>query len=73
MVSEAFKSFKHEQIFTSKGKDAIMIDKFYFESPFGIIGKIVNVLYLTKNIKNLLKTRNQYLKIKAENIQNQYS
>ena len=50
-----------------------MIDKFYFESPFGIIGKIVNVLFLTKYMKNLLKTRNQYLKIKAENIQNQYS
>ena len=73
MVSGAFKSFKHEHIFTSKGKDTIMIDKFYFESPFGIIGKIVNVLFLTKYMKNLLKTRNQYLKIKAENLQNQYS
>lgn len=30
MVSGAFKSFKHEHIFTSKGKDTIMIDKFYF-------------------------------------------
>ena len=73
MVSGAFKSFNHEHIFTSKGKDTFMIDKFYFESPFGIIGKLVNVLFLTKYMKNLLKTRNQYLKIKAENLQNQYS
>ncbi|MEL0643017.1 SRPBCC family protein [Olleya sp. Ti.3.14] len=73
MVSGAFKSFKHEHIFSTKGGDTIMIDMFYFQSPFGVLGRLANVLFLTSYMKNLLETRNHYLKIKAEIIQNQQS
>jgi len=39
MVSGAFKSFRHEHIFEQRDHQTIMIDKFFFESPLGIIGK----------------------------------
>ena len=55
MVSGAFKSFKHEHIFQQKGNQTLMIDKFYFQSPYGIIGKLANRLFLKKYMTNLLK------------------
>ncbi|WP_296386065.1 SRPBCC family protein [Winogradskyella sp.] len=68
MVSGAFKSFKHEHIFQKVNDSTLMIDKFHFQSPFGILGKLANFLFLKRYMKNLLETRNGYLKIKAEEI-----
>jgi len=66
MVSGAFKSFRHEHHFKQDIGFTLMIDKFYFESPFGILGKLTNWVFLTRYMKNLLKTRNMFLKQKAE-------
>ncbi|WP_299228053.1 SRPBCC family protein [uncultured Psychroserpens sp.] len=66
MVSGAFKSFKHEHIFQTKNEATLMIDKFHFQSPFGILGKIANVLFLKRYMTQLLTTRNVFLKSKAE-------
>jgi ligand-binding SRPBCC domain-containing protein len=67
MVFGAFKSFRHEHHFQEEVKGlTVMIDKFYFESPYGFFGKLANVLFLKKYLTNLLKKRNNYLKQKAE-------
>ncbi|MFI0430696.1 cell division protein [Mariniflexile sp. HMF6888] len=66
MVSGAFKSFRHEHHFKKVGKKTIMSDIFYFESPYGILGKLANWLFLEKYMANLLRTRNAFLKEKAE-------
>ncbi|MBP0903634.1 cell division protein [Mariniflexile gromovii] len=68
MVLGIFKSFRHEHIFQKKGDKTIMIDRFHFESPLGFLGKIANVLFLKRYMKNLLLTRNTYLKEQAESI-----
>ena len=65
-VSGAFKSFRHEHIFRSKGNQTLMIDKFCFQSPFGVIGSLFNALFLKRYMTKLLKTRNNLLKEKAE-------
>ncbi len=70
MVFGAFKSYRHEHHFFSKSDKTIMIDKFYFESPYGLIGKLANTLFLKKYMTNLLKKRNELLKKKAEIIEN---
>lgn len=67
MQKGAFKSMKHQHIFTQEGKNTIMTDIFEFESPFGVIGKIFNKLFLTNYMKNFLLERNQLIKITAEN------
>lgn len=67
MVSGAFKSFRHEHIFKENNGKTVMIDKFYFESPYGILGQLANRLFLKKYITQLLKTRNKFLKEIAEN------
>lgn len=66
MVSGAFKSFKHEHIFEENDNTTLMTDKFYFESPFGMFGKLANTLFLKQYITQLLQMRNQLLKEKAE-------
>lgn len=66
MVSGAFKSFKHEHIFKTEGNQTLVIDKFYFESPFGIFGKLANKIFLKNYMIKLLTTRNSLLKEKAE-------
>ena len=66
MVFGVFKSFRHEHIFRESENRTIMIDKFYFESPCGVFGKLANKVFLKRYMKNLLETRNSVLKQKAE-------
>ena len=66
MISGAFKSFKHEHIFKEHEDQIVMIDRFHFESPFGVIGHLVNVLFLKSYMTRLLTKRNSLLKLEAE-------
>lgn len=66
MVFGAFKSFRHEHIFKKAKEGTLMIDKFYFESPLGILGKFANVIFLKRYMRKLLETRSKALKTKAE-------
>ncbi len=68
MVSGAFKSFRHEHIFGVLNSQTIMTDKFEFQSPYGILGKLVNAIFLTRYMTKLLETRNTFLKEKAEEL-----
>lgn len=66
MLSGAFKSFRHEHRFTAHYDKTLMADIFIFESPFGILGRIANVLFLTRYMTRLLQARNQVIKKAAE-------
>lgn len=66
MVFGVFKSFKHEHIFKQEKNKTIMIDKFYFRAPYGVIGNLVNMLVLKKYMRKLLETRADALKQFAE-------
>jgi ligand-binding SRPBCC domain-containing protein len=67
MVKGAFKRFKHEHIFKLEDDVVVMTDRFDYESPFGILGKIADALFLEKYMTNLLVTRNAMVKEFAEN------
>jgi len=65
-VEGNFKTMKHEHHFKPCDNGTILIDQFYFESPFGAMGKLFNSLYLTNYIKKLLEQRNKTIKDYAE-------
>jgi ligand-binding SRPBCC domain-containing protein len=65
-VEGDFKMMKHEHHFKRCENGTIMIDIFYFESPYGVIGRWFNTLYLTRYVKNLLEQRNRTIKEYAE-------
>jgi len=44
----------------------LMIDLFTFRAPLGILGRVAEVLVLTRYMKGLLLRRNRYLKQVAE-------
>ena len=66
MLDGDFKSMKHEHHFKQVENGTIMIDLFSFESPYGVAGKLLNRLYLTRYLRRLLEQRNQVIKEYAE-------
>lgn len=72
-VSGDFVSLKHEHFFKPVENGTLMIDHFYFQSPYGIIGRLFNRLYLENYMKRLLLERNSELKRMAENKLNRQS
>jgi hypothetical protein len=68
-VEGDFKKMKHEHFFKPIENGTIMIDQFYFETPYGMIGKWLNALYLTKYLERLLTERNKVIKTVAESNQ----
>ena len=66
MAEGDFTSMKHEHHFKQVENGTIMIDLFYFETPYGFIGKVFNRLYLTRYLRRLLEKRNRMIKDYAE-------
>lgn len=66
MLKGAFKSFKHEHHFTEIKGGTLMIDIFVYTSPFGILGKLADTLFLEKYMTDLLLERNRVIKEVAE-------
>lgn len=66
MVSGDFKSLKHEHHFKKIENGTLLIDLFHFETPYGGLGRLVNQVYLTRYLKNLLEIRNKSIKEYAE-------
>lgn len=69
MVSGTFKSLYHRHIFIEKGNVTIMKDEFFYESPLGILGKLVDELFLKKYLEKILTERNAFIKSCAESNQ----
>lgn len=59
MEKGVFKSFKHEH-------HTIMKDRFDYQSPLGLFGRIADTLFLKKYMKRLLEKRNAVIKEFAE-------
>ncbi len=66
MVKGDFKYFKHSHYFKAIDNGTIMIDIVFFESPFGFIGKIFNLIYLKSYLSALLTKRNDSIKVFSE-------
>ena len=66
MLKGDFKSFHHQHHFKAAENGTIMIDLIDFESPYGIIGKIANRLFLRSYIEKFLIKRNIVIKDYAE-------
>lgn len=66
MISGAFKEFKHEHHFADLNGGTLMTDFFDYKSPFGILGKLADTLFLKKYMTELLEKRNRTVKEFAE-------
>ena len=67
MQKGIFKSFSHQHNFEKiTAEETLLIDIFNFKSPLGILGKLVNSLFLKSYMKRFLQERNQVIKTIAE-------
>ncbi len=68
MLKGTFKSMQHQHIFENQNGKTIVTDKFQYETPFGIFGKLFDYLILKKYMTKFLIQRNNVLKEVAEGI-----
>lgn len=61
-----FVLYAHKHHFKEVQNGTIMIDEVTFQTPYGLIGRAVNHLYLTDYLKKLILKRNQTIKDFAE-------
>ena len=66
MLKGAFSRMQHDHSFESRGEKTVMIDRFEFHSPFGLLGRIVDRLFLTGYMRRFIVRRNAVLKQTAE-------
>ena len=66
MVRGAFKRMKHDHEFVEHPAGTLMIDHFEFQSPLGILGSIVDRVFLAGYMRAFLVRRNLVLKTLAE-------
>ena len=66
MVNGAFHSFRHEHHFETFRNGTKMNDIFEYKSPLGVLGKLVDRLFLKKYMIDFLTERNRMIKEFAE-------
>ncbi len=68
MVTGPFKQLRHQHLFKEVPNGTMMTDLFDFRSPFGLVGRITDKIFLEKYMRNLLLKRNSLIKTEAERI-----
>lgn len=66
MVKGAFHSFTHTHEFRECEKGTVMKDTFSYHSPFGILGKLADQLFLERYMTQFIAARANELKRIAE-------
>ena len=66
MVRGVFRRFDHDHFFSQSGGVTIMRDVFDFDSPFGMLGRTADRLFLTAYLTRFLVIRNAAIKLAAE-------
>ncbi len=67
MLKGAFKSMKHRHSFEEMDGNTIMTDRFEYEVPFGIFGKLFDKIILKSYMMKFISERNKIVKTIAEN------
>lgn len=67
MVAGPFRSFQHDHFFDPVGKGTRMRDVVRFQSPFGLLGRVVDRVILRRHLERLLVGRATYLRDAAKN------
>ncbi|HRG83655.1 MAG TPA: SRPBCC family protein [Chitinophagaceae bacterium] len=62
----SFRMMKHEHYFKPCDNGTIVIDLFHFESPYGVLGRWFNELWLTRYLRKIIELRNNVIKQYAE-------
>lgn len=68
MIEGNFKSFRHTHEFISVNDQTLMRDTFVWKSPFWILGKVLDAIFIKKYLRKTAVRRNAKLREIAESI-----
>jgi ligand-binding SRPBCC domain-containing protein len=66
MLRGAFQRMEHHHHFAAASRGTTMRDVFEFQSPLGLVGRVVDVLLLKRYLRSFLVERNRMIKATAE-------
>lgn len=66
MVRGAFKRMRHVHRFEATPEGTRMTDELDFEAPLGPLGRLAEVLFLTRYMRRFLEARAAFIKARAE-------
>ena len=66
MVKGPFKKLHHQHQFKIRGSQTEMTDVFEFQAPFGLLGRLVEKIFLKNYMLKLIEKRNKVIKFQAE-------
>jgi ligand-binding SRPBCC domain-containing protein len=66
MLEGAFREMSHEHAFEARGDTTLMVDRFAFRSPLGILGWLADRLIIERYMRRFLQRRNAIVKRTAE-------
>jgi len=60
-VAGPFKAFRHVHEFEPTVSGSVMVDRVQFSAPFGVLGRVVERLFLARYLERLIIRRGQFL------------
>ncbi|CAH0197428.1 MULTISPECIES: hypothetical protein [unclassified Pedobacter] len=66
MVKGPFKKLHHQHLFKIIDSQTEMTDVFDFQAPFGLLGRLVEKIFLKNYMLKLIEKRNEVIKFQAE-------
>jgi ligand-binding SRPBCC domain-containing protein len=66
MLRGAFRRMEHHHYFEESSNGTTMRDVFNYESPFGVFGRLADMLFLKRYMRSFLIERNRVIKATAE-------
>lgn len=66
MLEGAFRQMTHDHRFEEREEKTVMMDRFEFHSPLGVLGRMVDYLFLERYMRRFIENRNAILKRTAE-------
>jgi ligand-binding SRPBCC domain-containing protein len=66
MIRGRFKRFEHDHYFAPRDGGTLMRDVIVFESPLGLLGRMVDALVIERYLRRLIEERNRVVKAAAE-------
>lgn len=66
MIQGRFKFFKHHHYYEEKNGVVYMKDVITYTTPYGILGKLLDVILIKKHMTKFIENRNQALKNELE-------
>lgn len=66
MLEGAFAHMRHDHSFHTAEMGTLMVDRFDFASPFGLIGRVADACFLEGYMRRFIEKRNALLKATAE-------